>query len=99
MLQQLAWLQLGLKYLSVRVWTAEIGKELVCHRVCRNAHDFNPTKCTTISNFSYGKYGMNVDDEAKVYPYPGASRHTCARCISPDLELLGAVGTPTTDVL
>ena len=41
---------------------AEIGEELVCHRERRNAHDFNPTKCTTIS-----KYGMNVDDEAKAY--------------------------------
>ena len=61
-MQQLVWLQLGLKYLSIRVWTAEIGEELVCHREHRNAHNFNPTKCTTIS-----KYGMNVDDEAKVY--------------------------------
>ena len=55
------------------VWTAAIGEELICHTEQRNVHDFNPTKCTTISNYS-----MSVNDEAESGPYPGASRHTYA---------------------
>ena len=43
------------------VWAAAIGKELVCHIERRNVHNFNPTKCATISNC-----GMNVDGKAEV---------------------------------